>query len=261
MVAVWRHRLAAFAFVLSAALGCQSRDSNSDLRNFIRPSPTPLPPESPYTLSGTIIESGAGGPIANVLVETTLGRRTTLTNERGFYEFDRLGSTTVSFSKEGFEAPGPFQMAMLHPMTLDASLQRVIRAPASQVLTAVLFPNDPYFNVRGDDMADNDGWVCGPPCKVVRVAVPLSGRLSARVTWQPSGSDFSLFLAQRIGAAAPRLAGAHGASGDLTREMSVTAGTDAFVYFGLIDVDSNPTIRKERLSMDVQFALTTSISP
>jgi hypothetical protein len=260
MVAVWQRKLAAFAFVLSAALGCQSRDSNSDLRNLIQPSPTPFTPESPYTLSGTIIESGAGGPVANVLVETTVGR-TTLTNERGFYEFDRLGRTTVSFSKEGFEAPGPFQMAMGHPMTLDASLQRVIRAPANRVLTAVLFPNDPYFNVRGDESADNDGWVCGPPCKVVRVAVPLSGRLSARVTWQPPGSDFSLFLAQRIGAAAPRLAGARGASGDLTREMSVTGGTDALVYFGLIDVDFNPTMRKERLSMDVQFALTTSISP
>ena len=79
---------------------------------------------------------------------------------------------------------------MNRPTVIDASLQRVIRAPANQVLTATLFPNDPSFNVSGDTWAELEGWVCGPPCKMVRVAMPLSGRVRARVTWPPSGTDF-----------------------------------------------------------------------
>ena len=213
-------------------------------------------------MSGTIIESGAGTPLANVLVET-LGR-TTLTNESGFYEFQRLGRTDISFSKEGFEAPGPFHVVMNRPRAIDANLQRVIRAPASQVLTATLFRNDRFLNVSGEIWADLDGWVCGPPCKVVRVAVPLSGRLRARVTWQPFGRDFDLMLAQGVGSARPSLTGAQGASGDLTAEMSVTGGTDARVYFGLFNLDFsfefNPA-NDTGLPMDLQFRLTTSISP
>ena len=51
-------------FALSVTFGCQPRETNSDLRNFLQPSPTPtvVVPESPYTLSGTIIESGGGWP-------------------------------------------------------------------------------------------------------------------------------------------------------------------------------------------------------
>jgi hypothetical protein len=254
-----RLRLAECALALSVTLGCQPREPNSDLRNFLEPSPTPtvVVPESPYTLSGTIIEAGTGASLANVLVETV--GRTTLTNESGFYEFTRLGRTDVSFSKDGFEAPGPFHVPMNRPTAIDASLQRVIRATADQALTATLFPNDPSFNVSGDPWADLDGWVCGPPCKVVRVAVPLSGRIRARVTWQPSGSDFGLFLAQRMGSAAPRLSGSHGASGDLIAEMSATGGTDARVYFGRVDYSNPPSGTK--LTTDLQFSVTTSISP
>ena len=244
-----RFRLAECAFALSVTLGCQPRQANSDLRNFLQPSPTVVIPESPYTLSGTIIEAGTGAPLANVLVETV--GRTTLTNESGFYEFPRLGRTDVSFSKDGFEAPGPFQAVMNRPTAIDASLQRVIRALANQALTATLFPNDPSFNVSGHTWADLDGWVCGPPCKLVRVAVPLSGRIRARVTWQPSGSDFGLFLAQRIGSDAPRLFASHGASGDLIAEMSATGETDARVYFGRVDSSNPPNDTK--LSMDLPF--------
>ena len=254
-----RYRLAAWIFALSVTLGCQPRETNSDLRNFLEPSPTtPVIPESPYTLSGTIIESGAGTPLANVLVDAAFGR-TTLTNESGFYEFPRLGRTDILFSKEGYEAPGPFRVVMNRPMTVDASLQRVIRAPASQALTATLFPNDPFFSVTGDILADLEGWVCGPPCKAVRVGVPLSGRLRARVTWQSSSSDFGLFLAQRIGSAAPRPFGSHGASGDLTTEMPATGGTDALVYFGRVDYSNPPN--DTGLPTDLHFRLTTSISP
>ena len=259
MVAVWRHRLASFAFALSVTLGCQSREPNSDLANFLQPSRTL--PESPYTLSGTIIESGAGGPLANVLVESTHGR-TTLTNESGFYEFREIGRTDLYFSNDGFETRGPLTAAMIGPTTIDAAMQQMIRVPASQVLTAILFPNDPYLNVRGDSdfLAGLDGWVCGPPCKVMRVAVPLSGRLRARVTWQQSSSDFSLFLAQRIGPATPTLTWGSGRPGDLTAEMPVTGGTDARVYFGLVQFDF-PSTNDTKLAADVPFQLTTSISP
>ena len=70
---------------------------------------------------------------------------------------------------------------MIRPTTIDAAMQRVIRAPANRVLSAVLFQNDPYLNVIGGDdlQAVWDGWVCGPPCKLMRVAVRLSGRLRA----------------------------------------------------------------------------------
>ena len=255
-----RYGLAACVFALSVTPGCQPKEPNSDLRNVLQPSPTPtvVIPESPYTLSGTIIESGAGIPLANVLVEAF--RRTTLTNESGFYEFPRLGRTDVSFSKEGFELLGPFSVAMNRPTIIDASLQRVISAPVGQVLTATLFPNDPFFNVSGDSFAELEGWVCGPPCKVVRVNVPLSGRLRARVTWQPFGSDLDLMLAQGVGTLARRLTGARGASGDLTAEMSVTSGSDARVYFGLFNFDFDPA-NDTRLPLDLQFRLTTSISP
>ena len=254
-----RCRLAGCFFALSVTFGCQPREANSDLRNFLQPSPTPtvVIPESPYTLSGTIIESGGGNPLADVLVETF--GRTTLTNEKGFYEFQRLGRSDLSFNKEGFEAPGPIHVVMNRPMTVDVSLQRVIRAPAGQVLTATLFPNDPSFNVSGDTWAELEGWVCGPPCKVVRVAVPLSGRLRARVTWQPSGGDFGLMLAQGVGSATRRLTGAHGGTGDLTAEMPVTGGSDALAYFGRVDY-SNPPYDTS-LPTDLQFRLTTSISP
>ena len=254
-----RFRLAACAFALPVTLGCQPREPNSDLRNVLQPTPTPtvVVPESPYTLSGTVIEAGAGTPLAGVLVDTF--GRTTLTNESGFYEFQRLGRTDISFSKDGFEAHGPFGVVMNRPTVIDASLQRVIRAPANQVLTATLFPNDPSFNVSGDTWAELEGWVCGPPCKMVRVAMPLSGRVRARVTWQPSGTDFGLFLAQRMGTAAPSLSGSHGPSGDLTAEISAAAGTDARVYFGRVDYSNPPNDTK--LSTDLQFTLTASISP
>ncbi len=255
MVAVWRHRLASFAFALSVTLGCQSREPNSDLTNFLQPSRTL--PESPFTLSGTIIESGAGGPLTNVLVESTHGR-TTQTNESGFYEFRAIGRTDLYFSKDGFEARGPLTAAMIRPTTIDATMQRIIKVPASQVLTAVLFPNDSYLSVNGR-WNELDGWWCGPPCKLVRVAVPLSGRLRARVTSQPSG-DFELFLAQRIGSAEPRLAWSRGVSGDLTAEMSVTGGTDALVYFGLFQFDF-PSTNYTKLATDLPFQLTTSIAP
>ena len=69
-------------------------------------------------------------------------------------------------------------MAMGHPMTLDASLQRVIRAPASRVLTAMLFPNDPYFNVRGDESAqsnDSQGTtINGCPVRIDNVDLTVS---------------------------------------------------------------------------------------
>ena len=256
-----RFTLAAFAFALSVTPGCQPREANSDLRSFLQPSPTPTYPESPWTLSGTIIESDSGNPLPNVLVETF--RRTTLTNESGFFEFQRLGRGEVSFSKDGYEALGPFHVAMIRPMTVDVSLQRVIRAPASQVLTAVLFPNDPYFIVSGNPY-QMDEWWCGPPCKVVRVNVPLDSRLRARVTWQPFGRNFTLTLAQGVGSAARRVTGAQGVSGDLTAEMSVTGGTDALVYFGLFNFDFNMDFNPANetgLPMDLQFKLTTSISP
>ena len=206
-----RYRLAACAFALSVTPGCQPREANSDLRNFLQPSPTPtvVIPESPRsTFVRHEYRIWRRDPLANVLVET-LGR-TTLTNESGFYEFQRLGRTDISFSKEGFGAPGPFHVVMNRPRAIDASLQRLIETPASQVLTATLFRNDPFLNVSGEIWADLDGWVCGPPCKVVRVAVPLSGPLRASVTWQPFGRDFDLMLAQGVGSARPSLAGGAG---------------------------------------------------
>ena len=251
-----RYRLAVCAFALAVTFGCQRREDNSDLRNFLQPS-TPIVPESPYTLSGTVIESGGGNPLANVIVETF--GRTTQTNESGFYELPRLGRTEITLSKEGFEAAGPIHVAMNGPMTVDVSLQRTIRAPASQVLTATLFPNDPSFNVSGDRFAELEGWVCGPPCKVVRVGVPLSGLLRARVTWQPSVSDFGLMFAQGVGSATRRLSGVWDASGDLSAEMPVTSGSDALVYFGRVDFSNPP--KGTGLPMDLHFRLTTSISP
>ena len=77
-------------------LGCQSREPNSDLANFLQPSRTY--PESPHTLSGTVVESGAGDPLADVLVETSHGR-TTFTNESGFYEFRAIGRTDLYFQQ------------------------------------------------------------------------------------------------------------------------------------------------------------------
>ncbi len=53
-------------------------------------------------------------------------------------------------------------------------------------------------------------------------------------------------------------------SGDLTAEMSVTGGTDALVYFGLFNFDFNMDFNPANetgLPMDLQFKLTTSISP
>ena len=84
----------------------------------------------------------------------------------------------------------------------------------------------------------------------------------ARVTWQPFGRDFDLMLIQ--GVARPSLAGERGATGDLTAEISVTGGTEARVYFGLFNFDFNFDFNPASdtgLPMDLQFTLTTSISP
>jgi hypothetical protein len=237
------------AIALALTAGCQPKDSNSDLQTFLGPSPTGFLPESPYTLKGTVTESGTGRPVADVRVD--VAGRTTLTNDSGFYEFPGIGRSEVSFSKDGFEGPGPFFAAMSRPTTIDAHMQRIIRVVPPQALAATLFADDPLFRVIGHLLGQ---WECGEPCKLIRVAVPRSGRLRARVSWQPSGGEFLLWVTQRIGPTDPEIAW-YGASGDLTAERPVIAGTDAFVYFGL-NAQGEPGV-----SIDVPFKLTTSIAP
>jgi hypothetical protein len=237
-------------------LGCEPRGLNTELATFLEPTPDGFLAESPYTLSGTIVESGTAGPLAGVLVDA-LGGRTRLTNESGFFEFQRLGRADVYFSKEGFESPGPFRINMNRSTTITTGMQRTMRASANQVLTTLLFPNDPYFNLGGEVF---ETWTCGPPCKLVRIDVPFSGRLRARVAWQPSGGDFNLLLTHRVGSSAPPLTLPQRTSGGLTQEIAVTGGTEALVYFGLIDFDEDP-LNGTGQSAELEFTLTMSISP
>jgi hypothetical protein len=247
------YRLCAAGFVLTMALGCDPQ-SNADLQAALTPAPTRVVPDSPYTLWGTVTESGGGRPLANVLVETT--GRTTVTNENGFYEFRGQGRSELSFNRDGFERPGPFLVGMSQPTTIDTSMHRAIRSAAGP-LSSVLFRDDPLFVLTSGPFSD---WWCGPPCKLIRVAVPSAGRIRARVSWQPTDTEFDLFITQGFPSSGSQIESAGGSSGALTAERTVTSGSDALVYFGavLFEQDYN---RRVELPTDVPFTLTTSIGP
>jgi hypothetical protein len=246
-------KLCEACLVLAVALGCDPQ-SNADLQTYLTPAPSPLFPESPYTLSGTVTESGTARPLPNVLVETS--GRTTMTNENGFYEFHGQGRSELWFNSDGFERPGPFFVGMSRPTAFNTSLHRVIRSTAGP-LSAVLFRDDPFFHMTGNFLED---WVCGRPCKLIRVSVPSNGRLRARVTWPPADREFHLYITQ-VPSAASLIKFAAGSTGVLTAERPVVGGTDALVYFGLVDDEVIDPQRPGDLPADVPFTLTTSIEP
>ena len=139
----------------------------------------PAPPRPNYNVSGTVLEV-TGQPIAEAAVKQW--GQTVMTDAAGRFTFVApYGAVSIEVSKAGYETR-TYDRPVDHDREYDLVLRREFPIAAGESATITLDSLDGSYEF------DRFYERCEAPCKLIRIDVPVRGRLSITIaTLQPNG--------------------------------------------------------------------------